>query len=144
MFGGHLVKLSVPNISCQVQFYIPLRTVVCLISRYEVAARQIPNSNPTNACSQVCGQEQLGCHAGHQEVSRCCTRGESQVSFAHRLQSMRARGSTPMLVHKYVDRNSLAAMLATKRSVGIASKVNLRFLLHTGYKACKPGDPTQL
>ena len=26
---------------------------------------------------QVCGRDRLGCHAGCQEVSRCCTRGES-------------------------------------------------------------------
>ena len=28
--------------------------------------------------SQVCGRDRLGSHAGHQEVSRCSTRGESQ------------------------------------------------------------------
>ena len=26
----------------------------------------------------LCGRDQLGSHAGHQEVSRCSTRGESQ------------------------------------------------------------------
>ena len=37
----------------------------------------IPVSSPTNVCSQVCGREWFGYHAGHQEVSRCCTIGES-------------------------------------------------------------------
>ena len=37
----------------------------------------------TNACGyvwrlQVHGSKELGYHAGHQEVSRCCTRGESE------------------------------------------------------------------
>ena len=35
-------------------------------------------SSPTNACWPICGREQLSCHTGYQEVSRCCTRGESQ------------------------------------------------------------------
>ena len=39
-----------------------------------------------------------------------------------------------MLVHKYVDWNGLAAMLATKRSAGVAPEVNLRFPLHSGTK----------
>ena len=34
-------------------------------------------------------------------------------------------GLEPKLVHKYVDRSSLAAMLATKRSEGVTSVVNL-------------------
>ena len=34
-----------------------------------------------------------------------------------------------MLVHKYVDWNGLAAMLATKRSADVAPEVNLRFPL---------------
>ena len=29
---------------------------------------------------QVCERDQLGCHAGHQEVDRCHTRGESQIT----------------------------------------------------------------
>ena len=27
-------------------------------------------------------QKQLGCHVGHQEISRCCTRGEFQELIA--------------------------------------------------------------
>ena len=30
------------------------------------------------SCSQVCGREQLGRHAGRQEVGRCHIRGEYQ------------------------------------------------------------------
>ena len=37
----------------------------------------IPVSSPTNVCSKVCGREWFGYHAGHQEVSRYCTIGES-------------------------------------------------------------------
>ena len=46
-----------------------------------------------------------------------------------------------MLVYKYVDENCLAAILAAKRSVGVAPKVNLRILLHVSDKAGKQGDP---
>ena len=34
-------------------------------------------SRPTNACFQMSGRDQSGCHAGHQGVSRCCSGGES-------------------------------------------------------------------
>ena len=47
-------------------------------------------------------------------------------------------------VRKYVDGNCSAAMLATKRSVGVTLVVNLRILLHVRYEACKPGDPPGL
>ena len=40
-----------------------------------------------------------------------------------------------MYVRKYVDKNGSAAMLAAKRSAGIAPEVNLRILLCTGDKA---------
>ena len=33
----------------------------------------------------------LGCHAGGQEVGRCCTRGESEASVVHRQGSTQAR-----------------------------------------------------
>ena len=42
-----------------------------------------------------------------------------------------------MLVHKYVDQNGLAAILAAKRSAGVAPEVNLRIFLHIGDKAHK-------
>ena len=42
-----------------------------------------------------------------------------------------------MLVCKYVDCNGLAAMLATKRSVGVTPEVNLRNPLHAGDEAHK-------
>ena len=35
-------------------------------------------SSPTDAYLQIHGRDWLGCHAGHQEVGRCCTRTESQ------------------------------------------------------------------
>ena len=37
-----------------------------------------------NACLKVHGWEWLGCHAGHQEISRCHTRGESDESIVCR------------------------------------------------------------
>ena len=49
-----------------------------------------------------------------------------------------------MFVRKYVDRNGLAAMLATKRSAGITPEVCLMILLHAGNKAHKLGDPPPL
>ena len=49
--------------------------------------------------------------------------------------------AAPMLVCKYVDENSLAAMLAANRSAGVAPEVNLRILLCAGNKAHKKGDP---
>ena len=33
----------------------------------------------------TCGLKKLCCHAAHQEVSRCYTKGESEESIAHRL-----------------------------------------------------------
>ena len=39
-----------------------------------------------------------------------------------------------MLVHKYVDYNDSANMLASKRSAGVAPQVSLRILLHAGDK----------
>ena len=41
------------------------------------AARYVPVSSPTNAWSQVCGRDRLSCNTDCQNVSRCCTRGES-------------------------------------------------------------------
>ena len=32
-------------------------------------------------------KQRLGCHVGHKEDSRCCTRGESEESITHRRQS---------------------------------------------------------
>ena len=40
-----------------------------------------------------------------------------------------------MFLHKYVDQNGSAAILAAKRSAGVTPEVNLRILLHTGDKA---------
>ena len=42
-------------------------------------------------CVQVRGLKQLGYHAGHQEVSMCCTRGESEESVAQRRWSTQVR-----------------------------------------------------
>ena len=76
-------------------------------------------------------QKGLGCHAGHQEVSRCCTRGESEyhhhASFSMCTSSQIKKGSD--------------ATLAIKRLVGVALEVNLRNLLHGSHKAGKPGNP---
>ena len=49
-----------------------------------------------------------------------------------------------MLVHKYVDRNGLATMLATKKPAGVAPEVNLRILLHAGDETHEQVDPTWL
>ena len=46
------------------------------LTLWAAAAWYIPVSSPTNACSQVHGREWLDCHACHQEVGRCGTRGE--------------------------------------------------------------------
>ena len=46
-----------------------------------------------------------------------------------------------MLVRKYVDQNSSATMLTTKRSVGVEPEVNLRNPLCGGDEALKQGDP---
>ena len=48
----------------------------------------------------------------------------------------------PMPIHKYVDNNGSAAMLVTKRSAGVAPKMNLRIPLHAGNKAKKPRGST--
>ena len=40
-------------------------------------------------------------------------------------------------VHKYIDWNGSAAMLAAKRSAGVTTMVNLRIPLHLGDKAYK-------
>ena len=45
--------------------------------------------------------------------------------------------SSTIALHKYVDKNGSAAMLAAKRSAGVASEANLRIPLHTGDKAHK-------
>ena len=45
------------------------------VSRTFVCGMIGPISSPTNVCSEVCGRDQLSCHAGHQEASRCWTRG---------------------------------------------------------------------
>ena len=39
---------------------------------------------------QVCGSKQYDSHAGCQEVSRCCIRGESEESIACRRRSTQA------------------------------------------------------
>ena len=45
------------------------------------------SSSLTNACYCVCklmDPKRLSCHAGHQEVSRCHTRGEAEELIAYR------------------------------------------------------------
>ena len=42
-----------------------------------------------------------------------------------------------MLVCKHVDQYGSAAILAAKRSAGVAPEVNLRIPLHTGDEPCK-------
>ena len=39
---------------------------------------QLIGQNVYNRANQVCGPKRFGCHACHQEVSRCYTRGESE------------------------------------------------------------------
>ena len=48
----------------------------------EAGARSILDSSPTNAYMHVCGSKWLGHHVGCKEVSRCCTRSESEVFIA--------------------------------------------------------------
>ena len=48
---------------------------------------------PTSATLQHVGNT-TGCHTGHQEVGRCCTKGESEESAVHSQGSMQAREST--------------------------------------------------
>ena len=49
-----------------------------------------------------------------------------------------------MIVHKYVDQNNSATMLATKKLAGATPKINLRSLLHVGNEACMQEDPPWL
>ena len=49
-----------------------------------------------------------------------------------------------MLVPKYTEDNGSSAMLATKRSAGVAPEVNLRIPLCAGDEAHKLGDPPLL
>ena len=87
-FGGSWISIPMKWISSRVAFGCLLRLVSAIIAAlcfmrlyaYKVT-RYIPNSSPTNACSQVRGSVWLSCHADHHEVSRtvrCCTRGESE------------------------------------------------------------------
>ena len=46
-----------------------------------------------------------------------------------------------MAVCKFVERNGLAIMLASKWSAGVTPEVNLRIQLREGKKACKRGNP---
>ena len=39
-----------------------------------------PGLSPTNVCTQMCGSKWFSCHTGHQEVIRCHTRGETEVT----------------------------------------------------------------
>ena len=57
------------------------------LSEGRVCNTRIPGLSPTNACVYVykyVDQKRLSCHAGHQDVSKCCTRGESEESIASR------------------------------------------------------------
>ena len=42
-------------------------------------------------CVQFVDEKRLGVHVDHQEVSRCCTRGESEKSIAYSWGSMQMR-----------------------------------------------------
>ena len=58
-------------------FLIFCQASIAQLVQHLSVAHEVLVSSPTNACSQVCGRDQLGCHTGHQEVGRCHTRGES-------------------------------------------------------------------
>ena len=47
--------------------------------------------NTCSARTWVRGTKRLGCHAAHKEVSRCCTRAESEKSIACRRQTVQVR-----------------------------------------------------
>ena len=57
--------------------------------------------------------------------------------WSHTMRQWRHDRFQSLLVCKYVYENGSAAMLATKRSKGVAPEVNLRILLHAGNKAYK-------
>ena len=58
-----------------------------------------------------------------------------------RKESVESGMTDPMLVSKYMDCNDSAAMLAAKRSAGVAPEVNLRISLHLADKEHKQEDP---
>ena len=70
-------------------FYCQLQTN----GKNNSSARSIPDSSSTKACT--CASRWIRYHAGHQEVSRCCTRGDSEESTARRWWSMQVRGTHP-------------------------------------------------
>ena len=69
LYGGDTVTMSQLQVGDRVQ------TGTISISKLRLGNKVL---SPTNACWQVRGREQPGCHAGCQEFSRCRTRGESQ------------------------------------------------------------------
>ena len=77
-------------------FYCTLQTN----GKNNCSARSIPDSSSTKACT--CASRWIRYHAGHQEVSRCCTRGDSEESTARRWWSMQVRG--PILAFENQNR----------------------------------------
>ena len=48
--------------------------------------------------SQVCGRNWLSSHAGHQEVTICCTRGESQGTCRIYVTSAKCKSGYPLWI----------------------------------------------
>ena len=63
-------------------------------------ARSWTQAPPMIVCVQVHGSKWISCHAGHQEVSRCYTRVESEESTACRWWSTKVTWSTLALKPK--------------------------------------------
>ena len=71
-------------------------------------------------------------HAGHQEVSRCRTRGESEESIACRRQSTQARGSTLALKSRQmsseVQNRGISGSIKRTHILGKLKKTTKKFL----------------
>ena len=69
---------------------------------FKNSAHSIPVRVPP-VLVQVHESERLDCNTGHQEVSRCCTRGESEESVAFTRWNRQVRVSTLALNPKVID-----------------------------------------
>ena len=90
----------------------------------------ILNLSPTNAWSQVHGSKRLSCDTDCQEVSRCCTRGESEKSIAHRSQRMQLR------VHPGIDTSDShqGYQWPHKKDLNVLKKIKKHLFSHLLHK----------
>ena len=91
-------------------------------------------------------------HPSHQlwfycrKASQHSSVGRESV-LSHAVKQWHNRCQIPallMIVHKYVDQNSSATMLVTKKLADATPKINRRSLVHVDNEACKQGDPPWL